>query len=182
MLSLDPQKRPLALAAAIVSIVGVATLAGAWSLQIFFDIAPCPLCLQQRLVHYTGLPLTALALVWLLAGETVTAPRVLLALAALLFAGGAVLGAYHAGVEWHWWPGPSSCITGAGAPQSASGLLQQMERTRVVPCDEVTWSLFGLSLAGYNALISAGLVALIGWALSASLRVRGAYGSSSLSQ
>ncbi|HSM20373.1 MAG TPA: disulfide bond formation protein B, partial [Hyphomicrobiales bacterium] len=165
MPSLTPEERPLALAAAIALAVGVATVAGAWGLQIFADIVPCPLCLRQRLVHYTALPLTAVALAWLFAGRSAAVPRVLLGLAALLFAGGAVLGAYHAGVEWHWWPGPGSCVTGTGAPESAVGLLQQMESTRVVPCDEVTWSLFGLSLAGYNALISTGIVVRLGWAL-----------------
>ena len=168
MLSLDPQRRPLALAAAIVLIVGIATVSGAWSLQIFADIVPCPLCLQQRWVYYLGLPVAAAALAWLIAGASTGVPRVLLGLTALLFAGGAVLAAYHSGVEWHWWAGPSGCATGAGAPQSAMGLLQQMERTRVVPCDEASWRFLGLSLAGYNALISAGIVAVIGWALGAS--------------
>jgi disulfide bond formation protein DsbB len=170
MPQLNPQNRPLILAAAIVLIVGIATVGGAWVLQVFFDVIPCPLCLQQRLVHYTALPLTALSLVWLLAGPSLGLPRVLLGLAGLLLAGGAVLGAYHAGVEWHWWPGPASCVTGPGAPANTTSLLQQMERTRVVPCDEASWRFLGLSLAGYNVLISSAAVALIGWALMASRR------------
>jgi disulfide bond formation protein DsbB len=170
MLSLGLQTRPLVLAASIVLVAGVAILAGAWGLQTFADVVPCPLCLQQRQIHYVGLPLTAVALIWLLTAGSAGVARILLALAALLFLGGAALAAYHAGVEWHWWAGPSSCITGAGAPQSAAGLLEQMQRTRVVPCDVASWRFLGLSLAGYNALISMGMVALIGWALSASRR------------
>lgn len=179
MVSLDPQKRPLVLAAIVVLIAGIATIGGAWGLQIFADIVPCPLCLQQRWVYYLGLPLTALALGWLLTAASTGVPRILLGMTALLFIGGAVLGAYHSGVEWGWWAGPTGCATGAGAPQSAAGLLQQMEDTRVVPCDVASWRFLGLSLAGYNVLISLAIVGLIGWALGAGRR---AYGSSSLSQ
>lgn len=170
MTSLDPKIRPLALAAGITVAVGAATIAGAWGLQIFADIVPCPLCLQQRWVYYLGLPLAAVALVWLLAAASAAVARILLGMTALLFMGGAVLAAYHTGVEWHWWPGPSGCAAGTGAPQSAAALLRQMEQTRVVPCDQASWRFLGLSLAGYNVLISAAIVALIAWALMASRR------------
>src|SRR5262249_49987678 len=73
----------------------------------------------------------------------------IIALAALANAG---LGAYHAGVEWGWWQGPTDC---SGAPNFGSGsLLDRLNNVRVVRCDEVQWRFLGLSLAGYNALIS----------------------------
>lgn len=153
------------LVAVIVLTVGIAILASAWGLETFADIVPCPLCLRQRQVYYVGLPLTAVALVWLSTAGSRLVPRILLGLVGILFLGGAALAAYHAGVEWHLWPGPASCVTGAAAPQNATSLIEQMQATRVVPCDVASWRFLGLSLAGYNMLISAGLVALIAWAL-----------------
>jgi disulfide bond formation protein DsbB len=170
MLSLSPQRRPLALAAVIVLVTGVAVLGGAWALETFANVIPCQLCLQQRQVYYFGLPLTAVALVWLFSAASPGVPRVLMAVIGILFVGGAGLAAYHAGVEWHWWPGPTSCATGGGSAESAAGLVQQMQRTRVVPCDVASWRFLGLSLAGYNMLISLAVVALIAWAIRASLR------------
>lgn len=86
------------------------------------------------------------------------------ALAAMITGG---IGVYHAGVEWKWWPGPSSC-SGGGADLSAldgNALLSLDGPAGVVMCDEIVWQLFGLSMAGWNALISFGLVAL--WILAA---------------
>ena len=65
---------------------------------------------------------------------------------------GAALGAYHAGVEWRWWPGPTDC-SGPMTDFNAKGsLLNQLQSIQVVRCDEAAWRLFGLSLAGYNVL------------------------------
>jgi len=167
MTLLDPQRKPLALAAAIVLVIGIGGIGGAWAFQIIADMVPCPLCLQQRWPYYLGLPLAAISLGFLFSSASTAVPRVLLGITALLFLGGAALGAYHSGVEWHWWPGPSDCAAGAGAPESAAGLLRQMERTRVVRCDEAAWRFLGLSFAGYNVLLSLAIVGLIGWALKA---------------
>lgn len=160
----DPTRRSLILVTAVILVTGLGAIGGAWSFQIFADLVPCPLCLQQRWPYYLGLPTTALALVLLMTKPSNAAPRALFGLVALLFIAGAGLALYHSGVEWHWWPGPGGCATGAGAPTSAGNLLQQMTRTKVVACDEAAWRLLGLSLAGYNFLISAGLAALAVWA------------------
>ncbi|MDP2355913.1 MAG: disulfide bond formation protein B [Beijerinckiaceae bacterium] len=145
-------------AAGIVSFVAAATISGAW----IFEIAgypPCDLCLQQRWAYYVGAPLAATA-----ALACAFKPRLggaLLVCVALLFAGGAVFGAWHAGVEWGFWQGPSGC-TGAVSQRAAdmSDFLRQIESTRLVRCDEVALRIFGLSLAGWNAAISAGLAFL----------------------
>ena len=72
----------------------------------------------------------------------------------------AALGAYHAGVEWHWWPGPTDC-SGPMTDFTANGpLLNQLQSIRVVRCDEAAWRFLGLSLAGYNVLISLALAAI----------------------
>jgi disulfide bond formation protein DsbB len=74
----------------------------------------------------------------------------------------AALGSYHAGVEWRWWPGPTDC-SGPMSDFTAKPLLDQLRTLRIVRCDEAAWRFLGLSLAGYNALISlalAGMAAL----------------------
>ena len=94
-----------------------------------------------------------------------TLARVLLLLLAAIFVFAAGLGAYHAGMEWGFWQGPTTCSS-AQLPNNNGNLLAAMNRTRVVPCDKVQWSFLGISLAGYNALISATLATLALWSIS----------------
>ncbi len=86
----------------------------------------------------------------------------LIALAGLML-WGAYLGVFHAGIEWKFWPGPAEC-SGAATFGPAGGLLNRLQDIVVVRCDEAAWRFLGISLAGYNAVISAGLaaVALLG--------------------
>ena len=79
------------------------------------------------------------------------------ALAALTTAG---YGAYHTGVERHWWPGPDTCTSGSIGQLSAKDLLAQIQAAPVVQCDQVAWAMFGLSMASWNMLASLVLVAL----------------------
>ena len=151
--------------AALAFAIGLAAIAGAWFFQIVIDLVPCPLCLQQRWPYYLGLPMIA-------AGMALTGERGhratafwMFAAAALTFLVGAGLGVYHSGVEWHWWQGPTGCSTGAGSPTSAGSLLQQMARTKVVPCDEAAWRFLGLSFAGYNVLVSLASACLLAIAM-----------------
>lgn len=147
-----------AAAAGTVTLVAAATIMGAWVFELF-GYAPCELCLQQRWVYYLGVPLAAMAA---LAGAV--RPRLggrLLVSLAVLFAGGAVFGAWHAGVEWGFWAGPSGC-SGVASQRAADmgDFLRQIEATKLVRCDEVALRILGLSLAGWNALISTGLAVL----------------------
>ncbi|MBI3433653.1 MAG: disulfide bond formation protein B, partial [Proteobacteria bacterium] len=92
---------------------------------------------------------------------------------ALAFLANAALGVYHAGVEWKWWAGPQDCsgpVAGLGA---AANMLARMQATSLVRCDEAPWRFLGLSLAGYNALISAALAAVAALGAWAGLRRRG---------
>jgi len=84
-------------------------------------------------------------------------------LALLIFAWGTYLAVYHAGVEWGFWPGPTAC-SGTGVAVSFEQ-LSDINAARVVPCDKVQWTLFGLSLAGYNAIVSFGIVGLLAAAM-----------------
>ena len=82
------------------------------------------------------------------------------------------LGAFHVGVEQHWWPGTEDCGTAPLSGGDIDALRQQLLATPVVRCDEVLWSLFGISMAGYNTLLSAGLGLLAALALYQTVRRR----------
>lgn len=147
------------LVALVILAVGVATIAGALASQHLFGLVPCKLCLWQRWPYYAGLPLAALTAASPHAGRR----RIGLALLALLFAASFGLGGYHAGVEWGWWPGPTDCGGGSGtAPAGVGGLLESLESVRVVSCEDAAWRFLGLSLAGWNALVSLALAGLAG--------------------
>jgi disulfide bond formation protein DsbB len=157
--------RPPAFAALVVAAGSAATLLGAAFFQYVLNIPPCPLCLEQRIPHYIAVPL---ALVVMIAAMR-KAPRWALALGfaalALAMLTTAGVGVYHSGVEWKWWEGPRDCsgpISGFG---NTGDLLRQLESISIVRCDEVLWRGFGLSLAGYNALISLALAAFALWGL-----------------
>lgn len=142
---------PSRLAAAIVLAVAAATIAGALASQHLFGLVPCKLCLWQRWPYYVGLPL---ALATLLAPDPGWRRAGLGALS-LLFLASFGLGAYHAGVESHLWLGPSDCGGGTGAaPSQVGNLLQSLNQIRVVSCDDAAWRFLGVSLAGWNALVS----------------------------
>jgi disulfide bond formation protein DsbB len=143
------------LLAGLAFLLGLATILGAWGSQIIGGLVPCELCLEQRLAYYWGLPV--LALVLILWNRLPRQALVIgLLIGAAIFAWGTYMGVYHAGVEMQLWPGPTAC-TGTGVDISFSDLTN-LNATRVVPCDAVQFQLFGITLAGYNALISAAIV------------------------
>lgn len=139
-------------------VLGLATILGAWGSQLLGGLVPCELCLEQRLPYYWGLPLLALLLI--LWNRLPNPARLLgLLIGAGVFAWGLYLATYHAGVEMKLWAGPTAC-TGVGGEISFSDLAN-INATRVVPCDAIQFELFGITLAGYNALISAAIVAML---------------------
>lgn len=145
--------KPLAYVAATGS---AALLIGAFGFQYIGDLAPCKMCIWQRWPH--GLAVIMGILVWAF-GYRIWA--IFGALAALATA---VIGAYHAGVEQGWFEGPSSCTSGPIGNQSSADLLNQILNAPLVRCDEIPWDMFGVSMAGWNALISFSLCVL--WGLS----------------
>jgi len=136
----------------------LALIAGAWFFELVRGLAPCKLCLEQRLPHYAAIGLAAAGL--LLARAARLQWLVLLGLAGLM-AWSAGLGGYHAGVEWGWFAGPNDC-GGASAPAAAGvqDFMKQLQTTRVVACSEAAWRLWGVSLAGWNALASLALLSV----------------------
>jgi disulfide bond formation protein DsbB len=149
---LPPSQAPRAL---MIMAASLAILAAVWILQ-GFGYAPCELCLTQRYAFYAAAPLAAVtaALASRSAKGLARAGFVLLALA---FLANAALAAYHAGVEYHWWPGPTACTGGVTGPVDVNDLMKSLDSVRVVSCDEVQLRIAGLSLAGWNVMASAAL-------------------------
>ena len=139
-------------------LIAFATIAGAWVFE-WAGYAPCELCLMQRWAYYVGVPLAALVAILAARGPRALA-RAGLALLGLVFVGSALFGAYHAGVEWGFWPGPTGCTGALTRADSMADFLKQLETTKVVRCDAVAIRILGMSLAGWNAVISAAMAAL----------------------
>ena len=138
--------------------LGLVAILGAWGSQLFGGLVPCELCLEQRVAYYWGLPvLAAILLLWNRLPLTVW--YVAMATAAAIFAWGTYMGGFHAGVEWGFWPGPTAC-TGLGSTDLSFGDLGG-EIEAVIPCDVVQFRFLGISLAGFNALVSLAIVALL---------------------
>jgi disulfide bond formation protein DsbB len=143
--------------------VPAALLAGAYIAQYVFGLPPCEMCWWQRYPHFLALALALIAflrpqatlLVWLAAG-------------AIAVSG--LIGAYHAGVEYKWWEGMTAC-TATPAATSAEA-LEAILNAPLVRCDVAPWSLFGISLAGWNFLISLTAALGIAWLLSGKRKER----------
>ena len=161
---------PALIAALAITAIAAATLAGAWFFQLVLDIRPCPLCLEQRYAYYVAIPLAAL--IALAAGRDASRTLLLAGLVVLALAafGNAVLGVYHAGVEWGFWQGPTDCTGPIGNLGSAGTLLERLDTVKVIRCDEVQWRFLGLSLAGYNVLISLLMAAIAAWGIRSTKR------------
>jgi disulfide bond formation protein DsbB len=151
------------IASLAITAIAAMTLAGAWFFQLVLDIRPCPLCLEQRYAYYLVVPLGALIAL----GAARGAPRAALvagfAVIALATLWNAGLGAYHSGVEWGFWQGPAECSGPVGNLGSAGDLLRRLDSAKVIRCDEVQWRFLGLSLAGYNVLISLLMAVIAAW-------------------
>ncbi|MEM9716523.1 MAG: disulfide bond formation protein B [Pseudomonadota bacterium] len=130
---------------------GLLLLAAFW-FQYGEGLAPCKMCIWQRYPHGAAF---ALGLVVLFAPYLIT--YILGALAALTTS---AVGVYHAGVEQKWWNGPSSCTSSDISGLTAEELFDQIMSAPLVRCDEIPWDLFGISMAGWNAIASAGLALL----------------------
>jgi len=149
----DPTVHSAYKAGAFALIVAGATILAALGFEHIGGYLPCPLCLQQRYAYYAGVPLLFLALVLLSAGQRRPA-ALLFFLVSLAFLGNAGLATYHAGAEWHFWPGPAACSGAQDLTTSAGSLLESLQTTSVIRCDEAAWRFAGISLAGWNVVVS----------------------------
>ena len=141
--------------AIIVAAVSLAILAAVWIFQ-GLGYQPCELCLTQRYAFYAAAPLALLT--GLAASRSAHwLARAGFVLLAAAFVANAVLAAYHAGVEYRWWPGPTACTGGLSGSIDVNDLVKALNSAKVVRCDEVQLRIAGLSLAGWNVLASAAL-------------------------
>ncbi|NNE52268.1 MAG: disulfide bond formation protein B [Sulfitobacter sp.] len=143
----------------IATLGSLGLLLGAFGFQHLGGLLPCKMCLWQRWPHAAAVVIGAILL---LGG-----PRALIWLGAVAAATTGGIGVYHAGVEWGFWPGPSSC-TGSGAglgSMTGADLLSTEGANSLIMCDEVVWQFLGLSMAGWNAALSLALAAI--WVMAA---------------
>ena len=157
------------LAALLMLIGSVAVIGGALLFQYVGGLEPCELCLLERWPYYLGIPLLVVALI---ADKHPMVAAPILAIAAALFLAGTVISAYHVGVEQHWIAGPTACTMPVAEPTSIEALKAQLMALQPVRCDVVQWSLFGVSLAGWNLIASVAFVAIAVSGLAAEWRLR----------
>ena len=151
----EPRRHRLALspageASVAILVLSLGVIGGALVFQYVVGLVPCELCFAERWAWYAAIPLAALFLVW----QPPAVARLLPLLFGALFLGSAGLAFYHVGVEQHVFAGPTACTAGRLAGGSLEEMTRALMATPVVLCDEVQWSLFGISLAGWNLVAS----------------------------
>jgi len=151
-------------------VMSLTMLAVAHAFQTFDHLEPCHLCLKQRDIYWIASGVALVASVWALFTGAKGPPRVFSFVLFAIFTTGAALAFFHAGVELKWWHGPASC-TASGAEISFDQMAAFLAgaATKAPMCDVAQWHMFGLSMAGYNTIVSS-LLALL--SLIASLRFR----------
>ena len=145
----------------VTALASAVLLAIAHGFETFGGLAPCTLCLKQREIYWAGLALGLIGMAISVISRSDRARRATAAVLVVVFAYGAYLAAYHAGAEWKWWPGPTTCSGGGSSALTASSMSDLLNGAKVKPpqCDKAAWVWLGLSMAGWNFLISLGLIA-----------------------
>ncbi len=146
-------------------LMSASMLAGAYAFQYIGGLEPCDLCWSQRYAHMAIFGLSGAGLL-LKTATNIMAWATALALDVSIIAAG-----YHVGVEQKWWKGPDTC-TSAGINQDADmeSLFDSMMEASPVLCDEIAWEMFGISMAGYNLLISFGVGLFVALAIASEFR------------
>jgi disulfide bond formation protein DsbB len=133
-------------------IAPLALLGGAYGFQLIGHLYPCEMCWFQRYPHFAAIVVAALAFV---VPPGPLRKLCVLAAGALVALSGAI-GVYHAGIEYHWFPGLTACTSTANLGGSAQDMLDALMKAPIVRCDVPQWTMFGISLAGFNAILSLG--------------------------
>jgi len=145
-------------------------LAAAWAFQIWGHLSPCPLCLRQREIYWAALGVSLVSAIWGRFTGSRGSPRVFNFVLFAIFLTGAMVAGFHAGVEYGWWEGPKTC---GGATSNLD--LQAMSAFinggsfAAKGCSEAPWRVLGISMAGYNSIISLTLSLM---SLMAAIRLR----------
>jgi len=144
--------------------ISLAMLGAAHAFERFAGLSPCNLCLKQREVFWGAVAISLVATVWTVVSQARRGtPRIAAFLLFVVFATGAITAGFHAGGELKWWSLPALCAAGGDAPDLealTSLALGVGPAPRIAMCDAVTWSFLGLSMAGWNTLISAVLAGI----------------------
>lgn len=148
---------PLSRARLIAILAPTFLLGGALLSQYGFGLHPCEMCMWQRWPHLAAIMLALIATA--LRGAP-SASKLVTALAALAILVSGGIGLFHAGVEYGWWQGLTACST-TPVGGSTQDVLNSIMNTPLTRCDVAPWSLFGISLAGYNGILSLGAVIAI---------------------
>ncbi|WP_395945308.1 disulfide bond formation protein B [Brevundimonas sp.] len=138
----------------------LAMLGAAHAFERFMGLAPCNLCLKQREVYWGAVAIAVLATGWtILSGGRRGTPRIAAFLLGAVFATGTIVAVFHMGGENKWWALPATCVGGGSVDlESLTALaLGTGTGSRVAMCDAVAWSWLGISMAGWNAIVSAAL-------------------------
>jgi disulfide bond formation protein DsbB len=154
MNSLSPS---LAKARALALIAPLLMLAGAYAFQYIGGLPPCEMCWWQRYAHFAAIPL---ALIAYAARDRACISGLFAGFAGIAVGVSGLIGLFHAGVEYGWWEGLTTCST-SPAGGSATDLLNQIMASPIVRCDVAPWHLFGISMAGYNGLLSSAVALAI---------------------
>ena len=133
-------------------------LGAALASQYWGGLIPCELCVMQRWPWAAAI---VIAFVATMVGSRPSLPWVALLLT-LVFLASAGLAFYHVGVERHWFMGPSACTAGAAPPETIEALRAQLLGRQAVRCDEPAWSLWGITLAGWNLVASVAMAGVCG--------------------
>lgn len=150
----------LALARLVAILVPAGLLAGAIGSEYLGGLAPCEMCYWQRYAHWAALGFALLSLA--LARRMPDRGRSLVWLAALAILVSGAIGAYHAGVEAGIFEGITKCTASVGGG-SAEDALARIMAAPVVRCDQVQWEFLGISMAGWNAILSASAALVVLW-------------------
>lgn len=140
------------LARAIALLIPLLLLGGAYASQIWGGLHPCEMCWWQRYPHMAAIPLALIA--YVVRGRTCYS-ALFAGLAGLAIGISGGIGLFHAGVEYGWWQGLTACST-TPTSGSTADILNQIMATPLTRCDVAPWSLLGISLAGYNGILSGG--------------------------
>jgi disulfide bond formation protein DsbB len=138
-------------------LASAAMLAAAHAFETFGHLPPCELCLKQRSVYWIAIGVAAVAMVVVRLPGGPRWRELSCWLLAMVFLASVGAAGYHAGVEWKFWPGPQACSGSSRVTLESLQALLNAKTTHVVRCDEPAWIFLGLSMAGWNTLVSLGL-------------------------
>lgn len=139
----------------------IAVIGSALAFEHIGGYIPCKLCLEQRQPWYLGIPIMIIACLAVYLKWSPKVVRGLMLIAGLIMAYSLYLGIHHSGVEWAFWEGPGDCgVVSGGLAENTDDLFKQLQETVGPSCTEASLRVFGLSFAGWNALMSLALAVI----------------------